>query len=675
MSESLPAGLKRIPWSLVVPALAFGLAMAFVLYTRHAWEDYWITFRTSRHLAEGHGLVFNPGEKLHTFTSPLGVLLPALAYLLTLNTSDYAALWIFRVMSALAFAGAAGLLFATARRRQWGLAGAGALALCFALDAKTIDFSTNGMETGFLLLFLAWTLYALFADPAQRWRHLGLAWAGLMWTRPDSFIYIGALAVGALCFDRRGESWASAIRTLVSAGLLTTALYLPWLVFAGMYYGTPIPHTIVAKGLGGASLLTAEHSGNFLAGLPGRVWRGENSFAATFLPSYYLVGGWPGWMLHAAGVIGAAVALVWLLPFARGPVRAASLTFLAGHLYLSFATYFPFPWYLPTLTCCAALVLAGLFSQAWTAGRAWQRVSGLGLAVLLLGSGWLTFHSAMQLAAAQKWVEDGNRKHIGLYLQAHAKSQDTVFLEPLGYIGYFSQLEIYDFPGLSSARMIEARRKVSNSWSWADLINELEPTWLVLRDEEIARIDRNDPTIFSRRYRVEKVFDVSKEIGGLAIRGRPYLEVDRKFTLWRQQYDEPFDTPLGPARGFPGGSFFTMVGEQEVMFVHAPAQILVPIPAGAKAVTLRYGFLDKAYRESNGVTDGANFLAIWADGKKRIPMWGRILRPATVPEDRGLQAVTFTLPDVDRPRGLVLRVTALENIDHDWTYWSRPEFH
>jgi hypothetical protein len=520
--------------------LAFGLAVAFVLYTRHAWEDYWITFRTSRNLAEGHGLVFTPGEKLHTFTSPLGVLLPALAYLLTLNTSDYAALWIFRVMSALAFAGAAGLLFALARRRQWGLAGAGALVLCFGVDAKTIDFSTNGMETGFLLLFLAWTLYALFADPAQRWRHLGLAWAGLMWTRPDSFIYIGALAVGALCFDRRGESWAVAIRTLVYAGLLTTALYLPWLVFAGMYYGTPIPHTIVAKGLGASSLLTGEHIGDFLAGLPGRVWRGENSFAATFLPSYYIVGGWPGWMLHAAGVLGAVVALVWLLPFARGPVRAASLTFLAGHLYLSFAAYFPFPWYLPTLTCCAALVLAGLFSQAWTAGRGWQRVSGLGLAVLLLGSGWLTFHSAVQLAAAQKWVEDGNRKQIGQYLREHAKPQDTVFLEPLGYIGYFSRLETYDFPGMSSARMVEARRKVGNGWG--DLITELEPVWLVLRDTEIGRVRNEDAAIFSQRYKVERVFDVSREVGGLAIRGR---------RIWRSTANSPFGAGNTTRRSTP----------------------------------------------------------------------------------------------------------------------------
>ncbi len=673
MSESPPVGWQRIPWSVVVPALAFGLAMAFALYTRHAWEDYWITFRSSRNLAEGHGLVFNPGEKLHTFTSPLGVLLPALAYLLTLNTSDYAALWIFRVMSALAFAGAAGLLFAMARRRQWGPAGAGALVLLFVFDAKTVDFSINGMETGFLLLFLAWTFYGLFAaDPAKRWRHLGLAWAGLMWTRPDSFIYIGISALGVLCFDRCGESRATVIRRFLGAGLLTTALYLPWLIFAELYYGSPIPHTIVAKGLGAAPL-TWQRAGSLLAGLPGGIWRGENSFASTFLPSYYFAGGWPEGMVHAAGVLSAGLALVWLLPFVSGPVRAASLTFLAGHLYLDFATYFPFPWYLPTLTCCAAVVLAGLFDQVWTRSPGWRRLGGLALAVALMGSAWLTLQAARQLAAAQQWVEDGNRKQIGLYLREHAQPQDTVFMEPLGYIGYFSQLETYDFPGMSSAKMVEARRKVGNGWG--DLITELEPVWLVLRDTEIGRVRNDDAAIFSQRYKVERVFDVSREVGGLAIRGRPYLEIDSKFTLWRRQYDAPFDTPFGPAVGFAAGTFLDKIGEREVMFLHAPAQIRMPIPAGAKTVTLRYGFFDKAYLEENGKTDGANFLAIWLDGKKRIPMWGRILRPTTVPGDRGLQEVTFQLPEVDRPRELLLKVDALLTIDHDFTYWARPEFH
>lgn len=58
-----------------------GLCLGWAAVTSHVWEDFWITFRSSKNLAAGHGLVFNPGDRLHTFTSPLGVLLPAAASL------------------------------------------------------------------------------------------------------------------------------------------------------------------------------------------------------------------------------------------------------------------------------------------------------------------------------------------------------------------------------------------------------------------------------------------------------------------------------------------------------------------------------------------------------------------------------------------------------------------
>ena len=89
---------------------AFVLALVFAATTQHVWEDYYITFRSSKNLAEGYGLVFNHGDRLHTFTSPLGVLLPAFAYLLTGNQSDVGAIWIFLPFASGALAGAVALL-------------------------------------------------------------------------------------------------------------------------------------------------------------------------------------------------------------------------------------------------------------------------------------------------------------------------------------------------------------------------------------------------------------------------------------------------------------------------------------------------------------------------------------------------------------------------------------
>src|SRR5262245_31992816 len=96
--------------------LAAVVPLSFALYTHHIWEDFFITFRHSANLCEGNGLVYNVGERVHGFTSPLGVLLPALCYEVTGQTSYLPALWLFRSISIAAFV-AGGLLVFQALRR------------------------------------------------------------------------------------------------------------------------------------------------------------------------------------------------------------------------------------------------------------------------------------------------------------------------------------------------------------------------------------------------------------------------------------------------------------------------------------------------------------------------------------------------------------------------------
>ena len=75
---------RRTRW--LIFAAVFALALAFAAFTQHAWEDYYITYRVSKNLATGHGLVYTVGERVHAFTSPLNVLVPAALSILTGNT-------------------------------------------------------------------------------------------------------------------------------------------------------------------------------------------------------------------------------------------------------------------------------------------------------------------------------------------------------------------------------------------------------------------------------------------------------------------------------------------------------------------------------------------------------------------------------------------------------------
>src|SRR5580765_822732 len=226
------------------------ICLGFAAYTQHEWEDYWITFRASRNLAEGNGFVFTPGERLHPFTSPLGTLLPAGLSWVAANQADHGVLWAFRVISAGALGAGLVLLYQVLTSLRLKFLSCWLTIGLIALDAKVVDFTINGMETRFMILFLGLAIHGLIVPGARQILRLGVASAGLMWSRPDSCVYIAALGIGAWLFLRKASDappksplW----KNLLFALLICAAFYLPWLLLASYYYGSPVPHTDVAK--------------------------------------------------------------------------------------------------------------------------------------------------------------------------------------------------------------------------------------------------------------------------------------------------------------------------------------------------------------------------------------------------------------------------------------------
>lgn len=665
--------------------LAFACAALFALFTRHAWEDYYITYRASKNLATGHGLVFNVGDRLHTFTSPLGVLLPAVASLLTFNRSDAGALWIFRLMSCAAFGMAASLLFSSVRRRAGASAIAGALAVALlCTDAKSVDFSVNGMETGFMLLFLAYTLWALFGPTSDRpWFHVGLAWGALMWTRPDSFIYIGLLAASRWLFNDAAESGLTRKQWLIvfiKAGLLCTAVYLPWFVWAWIYYGSPVPHTIVAK----ASVSSVTWSASSLLGtlvkMPKLIWQGSSTIDAAFLPTYYVAGGWPEKFIFGARALGAITACLWFLPYVRAQVRAASLTFLGAHVYLTFFPYFPFPWYLPPTALLAFFALGSLCAQLWESDsrssasrKVLAAICVAALTVQLGAQLWLISASARQMAALQTHIDTGNRRPIGEWLAQQAAPGDRVFLEPLGYIGFFSRLKTYDWPGLSSREVVEAHAKVGAQW--ARIVDYLGPDWLVLRPKEVDEMLRDMPHLLTGVYEKVRDFDVRKQVEQLDVRGRRLLEMDALFTVYHRKYQKKFATDMGDVQSrFPGSTDPITVNNVSVLLVHAPGSVTLNVPGAARHVRVAYCFRPGA-AEGDPVTDGAAFQIVWVDGDRQVVLHYHELDPVKREADR----VVFTYegelpPSAAGHAKLLLRSIPGKTDTKDWTCWGRPEF-
>ncbi len=517
----------RTPW--LVVALAFLVPLAFALFTGHAWEDYFITLRASRNLVEGHGLVFTPGERVHTFTSPLGVLIPALCTALAGVDRVDAALWLYRIVNAAFLASAAWLVWRRADTLRLGSIGRVVLFGLLLADAKLTDFSINGMETAIFVFFMLLLWSELESPTSPRVMPLALAFGGLMWTRPDAFVLAGAILLPHLIFrDRTLAPLRPRLLAVVKGALIGGAIYLPWFAWAWWYYGTPVPHTIIAKG----GVTPHLELGRLLL-VP---WRIVSENGQMFLPAYAEMGGWPTPLGYIARALSVLASFAWLVPGWSAAGRRASLAVFLGAFYLH--TIIAFPWYVPPWTVLAAIALGfgwDAVVQA-EAARRWRGLVRIACLVVVFAQVAMLGAVAWQMRVTQTYVENGVRRPIGEWLHAHAAPGDSVFLEPLGYIGYFSKLKTYDFPGLSSPEVVRAMR--AGAVDYSSLIKLLRPSWVVLRPYEVYQMSAS-PLHALESYDEVKRWSARPQLDAVnLLPGRNWSNWEAGYVLFKRRPEE-----------------------------------------------------------------------------------------------------------------------------------------
>lgn len=196
------------------------------------YDDAFIFLRYVRNLFEGRGLQYNPGERVFGVSSPLFMLwlcLVRAAYpgadLPTLAVRSNA-LWY--VLSCCALAGLSRHLTGCWTPSLF-------LGILYALDRDMLEISSGGMES-FLFVLLA--IAALWALLSRRER-LSAVLAGVaVLARPEG---VFVLAAWGLC-------WVTGrLRRDPLSACLAAAPALLWTIAATLYYGTPIPHSIIAR--------------------------------------------------------------------------------------------------------------------------------------------------------------------------------------------------------------------------------------------------------------------------------------------------------------------------------------------------------------------------------------------------------------------------------------------
>jgi hypothetical protein len=286
--------------------------------------------------------------------------------------------------------------------------------------------------------------------------------------------------------------------------VVAAALLAPWLVFAWAYFGSPIPHAVIAKMVVGQS-----------HGEPMR-------YINWFLPAFGVA--------PDAGPFGLTF-LIWLALLFLGarlawrerrlllvPVAFAPLFCLALWIGRSPRS---FPWYLSPVTwACIVFGVTGLEALTrWAARAGGRMLSGVALIVTIGAIGAQDWSGSLATAHVQRdWQrnETGLRRAVGEWLAAETPPDALVAMEAIGYEGVYSRRRVYDLGGILSPEAVTiARASHSNAEVFAVTLARARPDYLVLRSFEV---DRN------RSFHGGPLFETEEQLETFA---RHYVEARR----------------------------------------------------------------------------------------------------------------------------------------------------
>ncbi len=230
--------------AILVPAtLVLAVFWWNVAEYRFLGDDAFISFRYAKHLVEGHGLVWNPGEPVEGYTNFLWVLLMASSMWLGLPV-EVVSQWIGIASGACVIAM---VLWAGLRSMTWKNPLIWIAPLALASSRTFTAWSTGGLETMFFVL-VVYLAYWRFFD--ERRRDISppiassLLFAAAALTRPEGNLF-ALVAGGALLIDvgRGRRSVPTAIRWVVPFVTIVAA----HAIWRYGYYGAWLPNTFYAK--------------------------------------------------------------------------------------------------------------------------------------------------------------------------------------------------------------------------------------------------------------------------------------------------------------------------------------------------------------------------------------------------------------------------------------------
>jgi hypothetical protein len=221
---------RKIGLGLFMTALAALTIGIRLLIGPRTVDDAYITFRYASNIVRGMGFVYNLGERVLGTTTPLYTLILSALHLFFTDLELVAL-----VTNAVADVATAALMHLLIVKVTGRHTTAVLCSLLFVFSAGSIRFTSGGLESGvfvFLLLLSLW----LFIN--ERYIFSGISVALTALTRPEGLLLFFVVII-VYFFRFRRFPWHLAL-----AGVGTL---LPWTAFSIVYFGSPVPHSVLAK--------------------------------------------------------------------------------------------------------------------------------------------------------------------------------------------------------------------------------------------------------------------------------------------------------------------------------------------------------------------------------------------------------------------------------------------
>lgn len=409
---------------------------------RFIQDDAFISFRYAEHLANGHGLVWNPDEHVEGYTNFLWTVLLSLAFRLKVDPIFFS--WVVGLLCM-------GItLWCTWQigQRLWGEAKPALLALLLlGINFSFNSYATGGLETSlFTALFAmgSWLgLLFLESNPCSL-LHLclwSLCAALMLLTRLDASVLLAAPALAVLWHCGHQETPRRSLVGVLCLGLPASILIVPWLAWKLAFYGDILPNTYYIK----------------VSGIP--LLRG-----AGYVVAFFILYGWwlllPAFLrvLHERSCKVRRLSATWW-PWGISCISWLLYVMLVGGDFMEFRMLIPV---LPWLSLGAAAFLwRGIHASAWR----WCVVL-LMLAFSALRYAPIELHGIESVRALQQSAKLW--RAVGEFLHANIAPTEGVVIATTaaGAIPFYSKLQAVDMLGLNDRWIAQHGLRITPSTRW-----------------------------------------------------------------------------------------------------------------------------------------------------------------------------------------------------------------